>query len=131
MWSTKQKIMSDLFYFICLFYKDKLTKMAPSTKPEEVLAMFHCPLCQHAAHARTSRYITDTTKERYHQCQNVNCSATFITYESVQRYIVSREKSTPLDRTRCRQGSKLCGCNYKQEAPQSRGFFVDVVNVWT
>lgn len=45
-------------------------------------------LCQHAAHARTSRYITDTTKERYHQCQNVNCSATFITYESVQRYIV-------------------------------------------
>ncbi|EEJ0117129.1 prophage transcriptional regulator OgrK, partial [Escherichia coli] len=23
--------------------------------------MFHCPLCQHAAHARTSRYITDTT----------------------------------------------------------------------
>lgn len=46
------------------------------------------PICQHAAHARTSRYITDTTKERYHQCQNVNCSATFITYESVQRYIV-------------------------------------------
>ncbi|EHP8400066.1 DNA-binding transcriptional regulator [Escherichia coli] len=50
------------------------------TRPERV--------CQHAAHARTSRYITDTTKERYHQCQNVNCSATFITYESVQRYIV-------------------------------------------
>ncbi|EFN9791216.1 transcriptional regulator, partial [Escherichia coli] len=23
-----------------MFYKDKLTKMAPSTKPEEVLAMF-------------------------------------------------------------------------------------------
>ncbi|EDM1550556.1 transcriptional regulator, partial [Salmonella enterica subsp. enterica serovar Typhimurium] len=22
---------------MCLFYKDKLTKMAPSTKPEEVL----------------------------------------------------------------------------------------------
>ena len=40
--------------------------------------MFHCPLCQHAAHARTNRYITDTTKERYHQCQNVNCSATFL-----------------------------------------------------
>ena len=31
------------------FYKDKLNKMAPLTKPEEVLAMFHCPLCQHAA----------------------------------------------------------------------------------
>ncbi|WP_024142894.1 DNA-binding transcriptional regulator [Salmonella enterica] len=50
--------------------------------------MFHCPLCQHAAHAHKSRYMTDTTKERYHQCQNVNCSATFITFESVQRYIV-------------------------------------------
>lgn len=50
--------------------------------------MFHCPLCQHAAHARTSRYMTDTTKERYHQCQNVNCSATFITFESVQRALL-------------------------------------------
>ncbi|EEZ0495465.1 TPA: transcriptional regulator, partial [Escherichia coli] len=28
MWSTKPKMMSDVFYFICLFYKDKLTKMA-------------------------------------------------------------------------------------------------------
>ena len=74
--------------------------------------MFHCPLCQHAAHARTSRYITDTTKERYHQCQNVNCSATFITYESVR------------------------AANYvdviTNRKPLSRGaFFVDVVNVWT
>ncbi|AKK41835.1 regulatory protein [Escherichia coli] len=73
--------------------------------------MFHCPLCQHAAHARTSRYITDTTKERYHQCQNVNCSATFITYESVQRYIVKPGEVHAVGRTRCRQGSKLCGCN--------------------
>ena len=71
--------------------------------------MFHCPLCQHAAHARTSRYITDTTKERYHQCQNVNCSATFITYESANYVDVIRNRK-----------------------PLSRGaFFVDVVNVWT
>lgn len=27
--------------------------------------MFHCPLCHTAAHVRTSRYFTDTTKERY------------------------------------------------------------------
>ncbi|EDP8647446.1 ogr/Delta-like zinc finger family protein [Salmonella enterica] len=38
--------------------------------------MFHCPLCHTAAHARTSRYVTDTTKERYHQCTNINCSCT-------------------------------------------------------
>ncbi|MXD47114.1 transcriptional regulator, partial [Escherichia coli] len=24
--------------------------------------MFHCPKCHHAAHARTSRYVTENTK---------------------------------------------------------------------
>ncbi|HID2405999.1 TPA: ogr/Delta-like zinc finger family protein, partial [Escherichia coli] len=28
--------------------------------------MMHCPLCQNAAHARTSRYLSTETKERYH-----------------------------------------------------------------
>ncbi|MGF6436348.1 transcriptional regulator NrdR family protein [Kosakonia sp. 1610] len=51
--------------------------------------MFHCPKCHFAAHARTSRYFTDTTKERYHQCTNINCSATFVTTEAVERFIVS------------------------------------------
>nr|DAE40436.1 MAG TPA: DNA-binding transcriptional regulator [Caudoviricetes sp.] len=51
--------------------------------------MFHCPKCHFAAHARTSRYFTDTTKERYHQCTNINCSATFVTTETVERFIVS------------------------------------------
>lgn len=43
--------------------------------------MFHCPKCHYAAHARTSRYFSDTTKERYHQCTNINCSCTFVTTE--------------------------------------------------
>ncbi|MCK6912187.1 DNA-binding transcriptional regulator [Enterobacter roggenkampii] len=51
--------------------------------------MFHCPKCHFAAHARTSRYFTDMTKERYHQCTNINCSATFVTTETVERFIVS------------------------------------------
>ncbi|ATG00955.1 MULTISPECIES: DNA-binding transcriptional regulator [Lelliottia] len=51
--------------------------------------MFHCPKCHHAAHARTSRYFSDTTKERYHQCQNINCSCTFVTTETLSRFIVS------------------------------------------
>lgn len=51
--------------------------------------MFHCPKCHFAAHARTRRYFTDTTKERYHQCTNINCSATFVTTETVERFIVS------------------------------------------
>ncbi|EKG4360555.1 DNA-binding transcriptional regulator [Salmonella enterica] len=51
--------------------------------------MFHCPKCHHAAHARTSRYLTENTKERYHQCQNINCSCTFMTMETIERFIVT------------------------------------------
>lgn len=51
--------------------------------------MFRCPKCHFAAHPRTSRYFTDTTKERYHQCTNINCSATFVTTETIERFIVS------------------------------------------
>ncbi|SFR13791.1 Ogr/Delta-like zinc finger [Enterobacter sp. kpr-6] len=54
--------------------------------------MFHCPKCKQAAHARTSRYVTENTKERYHQCTNINCSCTFVTMESVQRLIVTPGK---------------------------------------
>ncbi|MFK3913348.1 ogr/Delta-like zinc finger family protein [Enterobacter cancerogenus] len=51
--------------------------------------MFHCPKCKHSAHARTSRYLSENTKERYHQCTNVDCSCTFVTMESVERLIAS------------------------------------------
>ncbi|MGP0939435.1 peptidylprolyl isomerase [Serratia sp. CY74664] len=32
--------------------------------------MMHCPLCGHVAHTRSSRYLSESTKERYHQCRN-------------------------------------------------------------
>ncbi|MCQ5469334.1 ogr/Delta-like zinc finger family protein [Pantoea brenneri] len=51
--------------------------------------MMHCPLCQTAAHAKSSRYVSKETKERYHQCQNINCSCTFKTHESVTGMIVT------------------------------------------
>ena len=51
--------------------------------------MFHCPKCKHSAHARTSRYLSENTKERYHQCTNVDCSCTFVTMESVERLIAT------------------------------------------
>ncbi|WP_213990950.1 ogr/Delta-like zinc finger family protein [Sodalis sp. dw_96] len=41
-----------------------------------------------AAHARSSRYLSESTKERYHQCQNINCSHTFKTLETVTDSIV-------------------------------------------
>lgn len=58
--------------------------------------MMHCPICRHAAHARSSRYLSENTKERYHQCQNINCSCTFVTMESVERYIMTPGKITPV-----------------------------------
>ncbi|WP_312109833.1 ogr/Delta-like zinc finger family protein [Pantoea septica] len=54
--------------------------------------MMHCPLCQSAAHTRSSRYISNETKERYNQCQNINCSCTFKTHKSVTGMIVTPGK---------------------------------------
>ncbi|WP_210509909.1 ogr/Delta-like zinc finger family protein [Pantoea ananatis] len=50
--------------------------------------MMHCPKCQTAAHTKSSRYVSKETKERYHQCQNINYSCTFKTLESVSGIIV-------------------------------------------
>ncbi|MDN0122160.1 DNA-binding transcriptional regulator [Yersinia aleksiciae] len=57
--------------------------------------MMHCPLCRTAAHARSSRYLSEKTKERYHQCTNINCSCTFATHETVDRIIVTPGETTP------------------------------------
>lgn len=50
-----------------------------------------CPVCQNISHTRTSRYITSNTKEVYYQCQNIECSTTFKTVESVEK-IISQPK---------------------------------------
>ncbi|WP_072079198.1 DNA-binding transcriptional regulator [Yersinia enterocolitica] len=57
--------------------------------------MMHCPLCRNAAHTRSSRYLSERTKERYHQCQNINCSCTFATHETVDHIIVEPGKKIP------------------------------------
>jgi len=57
--------------------------------------MFHCNLCSTAAHARSSRYLSENTKERYHQCQNINCGHTFVTMETVERSIMLPGKIIP------------------------------------
>ena len=36
-----------------------------------------CPHCGHAARVRTSRQVSDTTREAHLQCQNVECGHTF------------------------------------------------------
>lgn len=57
--------------------------------------MMHCPLCGSVAHTRSSKYLTESTKERYHQCRNINCSCTFVTNESVARVIVQPGDTIP------------------------------------
>lgn len=51
--------------------------------------MMNCPKCGQAAHTRSSFRVSDNTKERYCQCQNINCGATFVTHETVVRYIAT------------------------------------------
>lgn len=51
--------------------------------------MFHWPFCKTSAHSRTSRYLSDNVNQRYHQCMNIECSATFRTLESIDGVIRS------------------------------------------
>ncbi|TPD66564.1 transcriptional regulator [Kosakonia cowanii] len=49
--------------------------------------MFHCPYCKQPAHTRTSRYVSENLKQRYHQCTSLECSATFRTSETLDGVI--------------------------------------------
>ncbi|ELY2553965.1 ogr/Delta-like zinc finger family protein [Cronobacter sakazakii] len=49
--------------------------------------MFHCPYCKHPAHTRTSRYVPENLRQRYHQCTSLECSATFRTSETLDGVI--------------------------------------------
>lgn len=49
--------------------------------------MMKCPLCGELARTRSSRDVTTETKERYNQCMNINCGATFVSHESLSRFI--------------------------------------------
>ncbi|WP_233966838.1 ogr/Delta-like zinc finger family protein [Pectobacterium polaris] len=49
--------------------------------------MIPCPLCGHAAHTQTRKIFSNNVKQRYHQCRNIECSATFRTLESIEEII--------------------------------------------
>lgn len=55
-----------------------------------------CPLCGSAAHTRSSFQVSSLTKERYNQCQNINCSHTFVTHETFVRSIATPKESNPV-----------------------------------
>ncbi|HFU6566114.1 TPA: ogr/Delta-like zinc finger family protein [Raoultella ornithinolytica] len=66
--------------------------MAPSLTPCGGEFMFTCPHCGHAAHTRTSRRLSDFTVRQYHQCQNLECSAAFITLNAYEGLIPQRRR---------------------------------------
>ncbi|EML3062101.1 TPA: ogr/Delta-like zinc finger family protein [Klebsiella pneumoniae] len=57
--------------------------------------MMHCPFCKKSAHARTSRYLSESVKQRYHQCTNIECSATFRSTEAIDEVIRPLAEKTP------------------------------------
>lgn len=58
--------------------------------------MFHCNLCGTAAHVRSSRYLSENTKQRYNQCQNIHCGHTFVTMETIERSITIPSRGIPV-----------------------------------
>ncbi|WP_064556187.1 ogr/Delta-like zinc finger family protein [Buttiauxella noackiae] len=54
--------------------------------------MMRCPLCSTAGHTRETAYLEDGSKEMIVQCQNVYCSATFVTNESLFMAVNSIQK---------------------------------------
>ncbi len=58
--------------------------------------MMICPLCGSAAHTRSNFQVSSMTKERYNQCQNINCSHMFVTHETVVRSISTPKEAHPV-----------------------------------
>ncbi|MCE9856956.1 ogr/Delta-like zinc finger family protein [Raoultella planticola] len=56
--------------------------------------MFVCPYCGANARTRTSRRLSEFTIRQYHQCQNLECSESFTTLNTVERRVTKRSTST-------------------------------------
>ena len=56
-----------------------------------------CPICGYASHVRTSKKLSNKTKRKYYQCQNLECSTTFKTLESFEEFIVCSELKPKTD----------------------------------
>lgn len=58
--------------------------------------MMHCPFCKSPAHAKSSRYMSEQVKERYHQCTNLDCSCSFKTHENIVKVITCPPQPEPV-----------------------------------
>lgn len=52
--------------------------------------MFVCPYCGANARTRTSGRLSEFTIRQYHQCQNLECSESFTTLNTVERKVTKR-----------------------------------------
>ncbi|QNM96411.1 ogr/Delta-like zinc finger family protein [Chitinimonas koreensis] len=55
----------------------------------------YCPHCKTLAPTRTSRTLSSTCTERTHQCLDVDCGHTFVTYTEIVRTIRPSGKPCP------------------------------------
>lgn len=49
---------------------------------------FSCPQCGRKARAVATKVMTDLTREKQYQCSNVLCSSTFVTTETIARFLI-------------------------------------------
>lgn len=46
-----------------------------------------CPICGHTAYIRTSRPMSEVSREQYYHCQNERCSHVFVAMISIVRTV--------------------------------------------
>lgn len=56
---------------------------------------FKCPDCGATAYTRTSRMMSILTRETYYQCSNLECGATFKSYEQIAGRLSPSAKPNP------------------------------------
>lgn len=71
-----------------------------------------CPRCGNNSHTKASRYVADGLKEQYYQCQNIECSATFLTREEFCYFV-----SEPSDKKLTEEQKKIA---WDKAAPNKR-----------
>ncbi len=89
--SPAKEVLNSLFTRYSIRHHNVLQLFIPLEELDCTLkeGLRKCSFCKKSAHARTSRYLSENVKQRYHQCMNIECSATFRTLESIDGVIRS------------------------------------------
>lgn len=75
---------------IMRYHYCEFSKNGENTKNDDLPTVWKCrPYSQQFQ-------VSSLTKERYNQCQNINCSHTFVTHETFVRSIATPKESNPV-----------------------------------